>query len=190
MNSKLKWVIVICFAVAIGIIVWVTTRSNDNLKQQILDMQSQHISLNFKHARCIINGKDSLFVNSSKPKLIVFVDSTSCSSCFLGQLINYYEINDSLNVHNGELIIVLNPKESKIFQLETRLNQEKYPFWCILDIDGEFIKSNHAVSNNPLLHTFTVDGNNDVVLVGDPTRNEKIEELFFRHILKREMKMK
>lgn len=190
MKAKLKWVVGICMTVAIGIVAWLTTHSDDTLKQQILEIQGQHISINFKHARSIFNGTDSLFVNKSKPKLIVFVDSTYCSSCFLGQLIKYYEVNDSLTRHNGELIIVLHPQESKIPQIETRLSHEKFPFWCIMDIEGEFIRLNHAIPDNPLLHTFVVDKNNEVVLVGDPTRNEKIEELFFRQIQKDDMKIK
>lgn len=113
MNAKLKWSIMICMTVAIGIIVWLTTRSDDTLKQQILEMQGQHINLNFKHARCIFNGTDSLFVNNSKPKLIVFVDSTSCSSCFLGQLPNYEGINDTLSRHDGEMIVVLHPQKQE-----------------------------------------------------------------------------
>lgn len=190
MNAKLKWSIVICITVAIGVIVWLSTRFDDTLKQQILEMQGQHINLNFKHARCIFNGTDSLFVNNSKPKLIVYVDSTSCSSCFMGQLINYYEVNDSLNSHKGELIIVLHPQESKIPQLETRLSHERFPFWCIMDVEGEFIKLNHTIPNNPLLHTFTVDENNDVVLIGDPTKNEKIQDLFFQQIQKEGIRLK
>lgn len=164
-------------AVAIGIIVWLTTRSDDTLKQQIVEMQGQHISLNFKHARCIFNGTDSLFVNNSKPKLIVFVDSTSCSSCFLGQLPNYEGINDTLSRYNGEMIVVLHPKKARIQEIESRLDYKTVPFWCILDKTGEFVRNNPNLPDNKLLHTFLLYKDNSIILVGDPTHNSKIMEL-------------
>lgn len=184
MNVKLKWVLVICIVGTIGIIVWLTTHSEDTLKQQILEMQGQHINLNFKHARCIINGTDSLLVNNSKPKLIVFVDSTSCSSCFLGQLPKYEGINDTLNHHNGEMIVVLHPQKARIPEIESRLNYEKYPFWCILDKKGEFPLLNPDIPNNSLLHTFTINAHGNIILVGDPTRNTKIKDLLFEEVIK------
>lgn len=184
MKAKLKWIILICATLALGIVVWFITTTGDNLKQQIVEMQGKRISLDFKNARSVINGKDSLFINVSKPKLIVFVDSTSCSSCFLGRLTNYYEINDSLNRHNGEMIVVLHPQKERITEIETRLNENKFPFWCIIDMNGEFHNQNPYIPENPLLHTFTIDGNDNIILIGDPIRNEKIEKLFFQHILK------
>lgn len=170
--------------VAIGIIVWITTRSDDTLKQQILEMQGQHINLNFKHARCIFNGTDSLFVNNSKPKLIVFVDSTSCSSCFLGQLPNYEGINDTLSHHDGEMIVVLHPQKARIQEIESRLDYETFPFWCILDTTGEFQMLNPGIPNNPLLHTFTINAYGNIILVGDPTKNMRIRDLLFEDVIK------
>lgn len=36
----------------------------------------------------------------------------------------------------------------------------------------------------------TVDENNDVVLIGDPTKNEKIQDLFFQQIQKEGIRLK
>lgn len=151
MKAKLKWMLLICATLTLGIVIWFATTTGDSLKQQIVEMQGKRISLEFKNGRSVINGKDSLFKNVSKPKLIVFVDSTSCTSCFLNQLINYYEINDSLNRHKREMIVVLHPQKARIPEIESRLNNETYPFWCILDRNGEFVKQNLGISANPLL---------------------------------------
>lgn len=179
MKVKSKWVLPICIII-VGIVAWFVTKTGDNLKQQIIEMQGKRISLDFMNARSVINGRDSLFKNVSKPKLIVFVDSTSCTSCFLSQLINYYEINDSLKSHNREMIVVLHPQKARIPEIELRLNNETYPFWCILDRNGEFVKQNLDISANPLLHTFLIDEYGQVVLVGDPVKNKKIKNLLLK----------
>lgn len=157
MKAKYKWLILISIVFVVGIISWFITNAKDPLSQQILDMQGKRISLDFKNARSVINGKDSLFQNSLRLKLIMFVDSTSCSGCLLNHLVKYYEINDSLTRHNGELLVVLHPRKSRIPEIESRLNNETFPFWCILDRDGEFIEQNQFIPSNPLLHTFTID---------------------------------
>ena len=36
------------------------------------------------------------------------------------------------------------------------------------------------IPSNPLLHSFLLDENDSVLLVGNPVRNKKIEELFFK----------
>jgi len=53
-----------------------------------------------------------------------------------------------------------------------------------VDANGEFIKNNPGIPDNQLLHAFTLDENNKIILVGDHTRNERIKELFYREVLK------
>ena len=64
------------------------------------------------------------------------------------------------------------------------MGQERFPFWCIFDVDGEFISHNPNIPDNKLLHTFMLDENNNVILIGDPTINSRIEELFHSELLK------
>ena len=56
----------------------------------------------------------------------------------------------------------------------------KFNYPILLDTLGEFEKLNPHLPKNHLLHTFLLDENNRVVLVGNPLRNKKIEEMFYK----------
>ena len=53
-----------------------------------------------------------------------------------------------------------------------------YPI--ILDTLGQFAKLNPHLPKNKALHTFLLDENNNVILVGNPLHNKKIKEMFYR----------
>ncbi|MFI3306556.1 MAG: hypothetical protein R3Y68_08625 [Rikenellaceae bacterium] len=51
-----------------------------------------------------------------------------------------------------------------------------YPI--IIDSIGEFERLNPHLPKNKAMHTFLLDENNNVVLVGNPLNNPKIEKMF------------
>lgn len=181
MKVKLKWVILICIAFAIGISLWFATNSGDSLKQQILEMQGKTINLNLKKADVYYNGRDTSYNNAEAVKLIVYVDSLSCSTCFLNNMMTYYGINDSLVKHGGHLIIILHPKRAKVDEIREKVIMDKYPFYCTVDSENEFLTTNN-IPENRLLHAFMLDNKNKIILVGDPSRNSKIKELFIEQL--------
>lgn len=48
----------------------------------------------------------------------------------------------------------------------------------IIDINNEFEQLNPHLPKNKAMHTFLLDENNNVVLVGNPLHNPKIEKMF------------
>lgn len=154
------------------------------LEKQILAMKSLAINLDFANAAAIYEGKDSTYQSADVRKLVLFVDSTSCSPCVLSHFVNYYDISESLSLHNGELLVVLHPQQGRLDEVKKRMRHERFPFWCIVDSVGVFVKNNPGIPENQLLHTFALDEQNKVILVGDPTRNDRIKELFYREVLR------
>lgn len=49
-----------------------------------------------------------------------------------------------------------------------------------VDTLGVFNRNNRHIPSNPELHTFLLDSNGYVLLVGNPLENEKIEKLFWQ----------
>lgn len=49
-----------------------------------------------------------------------------------------------------------------------------------VDTLGLFAKQNPYLSSNTIMHTFLLDEDNNVLLVGNPLENEKIEEMFWQ----------
>ena len=52
----------------------------------------------------------------------------------------------------------------------------------LLDTKGEFLQNNPTIPKSQKYHTFMVDENNKVVLVGNPMGNEKMWELYKKEI--------
>ena len=49
-----------------------------------------------------------------------------------------------------------------------------------MDTLGVFIDDNKHIPHHPDMHTFLLDEDNNVLLVGNPLENEKIEEMFWQ----------
>lgn len=154
----------------------------ESLEKQVARMQGMHITMDFNNAYARYDGIDSVYTSDAGAKLVVFVDSLSCSSCFLNHLHSYSEVNDTLRNHGGNLVVILNPQILRLEEVRSKFSTERYPFWCILDSKGEFIRNNPNLPGNKLLHTFTLDKDDNVVLVGDPSNNPKIMELLKRQL--------
>lgn len=56
----------------------------------------------------------------------------------------------------------------------------KFDYPILLDSLGEFERLNPHLPQNKALHTFLLDENNNVLLVGNPLHNKKIEEMFYK----------
>lgn len=179
-NGKVLAICALVLAVAAGATYWIKTSADRKLKRELMSMMEMKVDLNFKEATAICNGIDSTYANVPSIRLVTFVDSTSCSGCFIGHLSDYFEVNDSLQAHGGSMLVILHPKPSRVDETILRLRQEDFPFWCIVDTEGEFIRNNPDLPDNSLMHTFVIDNNDKVKLVGDPTRNPRIKSLMLR----------
>lgn len=125
-------------------------------------------------------GKDTLATDyfKSKYKMVIYTDSTSCSSCALNKLYLWKDLIEWSD-KSGDSIkyyFVFNPPMSDNIRLSLRNSLLDYPM--LLDSLGEFERLNPHLPKNKAMHTFLLDENNNVVLVGNPLHNPKIEKMF------------
>lgn len=149
------------------------------LEKQVRALTGRNIDLSFELAKAYFNGVDSTYISLPIKKLVVFVDSTSCSGCFISHLTDYYEVNDTLQSKQAELLVVLHPQKRHLKDVIHRLSHERLPFWCIVDEDGEFIQNNTELPSNHLLHSFAIDENDNIILIGNPTRNLRLRDMIY-----------
>lgn len=180
-NIKTITIIGLLILMGIGIAAYyVTNAPKRALEKQVMAMTGINIDLSFEHAKVYYDGVDSTYISSPQKKLVVYVDSTSCSGCFISHLTDYFEINDTLQASLAELVIILHPQQARLDEVTTRLGQEKFPFRCIVDFDGEFVRNNPDISDNQLLHSFLLDEDDKITLIGNPTRNQRIKDLLHK----------
>lgn len=182
MKKRLIIVGIISLCLIFGLFYYVSTYSERELKSQITKMQGKTVDLNFKDAEIYLNGLDTVYDGTGANRLVVFVDSLSCAGCSLNNLIRYYAINDSLNKKDGHIVVVLHSQKSRVDDIRKRIKVDKFPFWCIIDRKGEFIRNNSFVPDNGVLHSFMLNGDNRITIVGDPSLNSKINKLVLNQL--------
>lgn len=135
---------------------------------------------------CIFYGQDSTWKNfiQAKTKLIIYYDSTVCTSCKLSKLWNWEKVICYAKEKDFQFqpyFIICPPKE-KIGEILAAL--EKYPFeWPIyLDYNRIFYNSNPNLPEEPFFHTFLLGTANKVCLIGDPLLSDDLWTLYQKKI--------
>lgn len=130
---------------------------------------------------CVQNGEifpvpDSVL---SAPKLLVFADSTDCTSCLITKL-PLFEKMFSLAKESGRfnVMILLCPAREEYEETLMWISLLDYPFPVYFDSELSFRSLNPFFPDDSRLHTVSVDAKGNIVLVGDPRVNDKMLDLF------------
>ena len=169
----------------IYILLWVmifVSSCNGNLKirKEVEFMQSCPINMeSCNNGICFSGGTDTLYHYTMKSPytLVIYVDSLSCTQCFITNLIEYKECIEDFNRLGAESVIIFEPKNKQIKETASLLKSFAYPFMTIVIKDAQFSATNPHLSSNPALRCFLLNRNKDVVIVGNPVRNSKIRNL-------------
>lgn len=144
--------------------------SNDHA-EEVKRMYRKQISLG-------IVSDDSLQVG---PKVVVYHDSDQCSTCQLGHISDWDEIIwhlDSLRP-SIPVLFIITPPEGRVREVTGYLHNLKLDRYHItVDSLNLFGKHNSMIPDNSLLHTFFLDRDNCVVLVGSPLFNKKLWDIY------------
>jgi hypothetical protein len=146
---------------------------------------SQHISLSIDW-NAYWKGKDTLLPDFVKipTKLMVWYDSQGCTSCEADKMYMWGDIAnfaDSL-AQWFNIIFLFTPKNEDIQGVVMALKREQFDYPIFIDQNGTFVKQNPKLPKNRQLHSFLLDKNNRVVLVGSPLHNPSLWELYKRTI--------
>ena len=156
----------------------------------ILQLQSHPVSLSLDKMQCIWNGKDTVVKDGCHVqdlKLVVYYDSAACSSCGLKTMYLWDCLIGDLESYGKSvsLCFIFAPLKKNLgeFHLTMRTMPPLVPVY--VDTAGVFDRENSHLPKDALYHTFLLDERNRVVLVGDPSRNERIKEMFWQIVEER-----
>lgn len=152
-------------------------------EDSLLQMMQQPVSLPlFKMIKISPTNRHLLYGANDDTtfKLIHYIDSASCSICELKVIYQWdnfiykNEVTSSL-----EYYFIVDARKYNKEQLTDALSETYFSQDVYLDSLGVFLKHNTNIPSNRLYHTFLLDKNNNVVLVGNPLNNTYIEELLY-----------
>lgn len=149
----------------------------ERIANLVTEWQGKEIFLPDKGA-FTIQGKDTVqFPIESNYKILVYVDSTGCTSCRL-QLQRWKQLIeevDSVSNKSVQFLFYLTPKNVKEARYITRRDNFTYPL-CV-DLSNEIDQLNNFPKED-MFHTFLLDADNKVKVIGNPVHNKAVHSLY------------
>lgn len=110
-------------------------------------------------------------------KMIVYIGKDGCTNCKLRSLlpINMFMIEHRDMKQFGVVVILNTPDKEDTKKI---LSDLRFRHTVFFDVDGAFEHLNPHVPSDEAFHKFLLGKDNRVVLVGDPTHNEKLNKLY------------
>ena len=118
-------------------------------------------------------------------KVLVYVDSTGCTSCRL-QLHEWKKFIAEVDSATGgrvPFLFFLSPKSVKEARYITRRDDFTYPI-CV-DMQNR-LDSLNRFPEQDMFHTFLLDGDNRVAVIGNPIHNRAVRDLYMKTLTGRE----
>ena len=129
----------------------------------------------------VVNGKEVKVADLSTlhdNRMIMFVDSMSCSSCRIGHFTDalpLYELSDSLK--NFSVMAIFSPEQSKLVDVEMQLKLLDFPYPIYIDTKREFAMMNDIPADKRF-HDFMISKDGRVKYVGNPLNGEQLMLVF------------
>lgn len=153
-------------------------------KNNLIRMKSEHVYLNLKDFRCLKDGVDTIVEDSYRRclKYVVFIDSTECTTCVWNSLYKWNDIVSETTKKRSDVdfLFIMQPSSDKkdrlYMAMRKRISLES-PIY--VDTAGIFIRKNFFIPQDKRYHSFLLDHDNKIILVGDILLNEKLRNLFY-----------
>lgn len=121
--------------------------------------------------------------NNSDYQYVVYCDSSICSLCELQQMGIWNGIIQRAHEIDVpiDFVFIFNPPKTKVNEFVEGYYIRKYNMTVFVDTNGIVLKKNDIL-NNSLLHSFILKKNNRIVKIGNASKNEKVEQEFYKFL--------
>lgn len=155
---------------------------SEEIQEKIFMMKSAPIHLPLDEMSCWIN--DSIQANrpweQAQIRLVVYIDSFICTECTMNSLYLWYDYTMIEKKYKDLFqlcfIIKSNRKDEQSLVSAFRYTGLNHPIY--IDTTNTFMKANPNIPIEEPYHTFLLNKNDSVVLVGDPLKNTQIKNLY------------
>lgn len=155
-----------------------------SLKKDMIDLKSQQIKfpnemLKYIPSKNCFEYESNMVLTQKMLSWVVYVDSSECSTCSYGLIYKWNHLLEKYKTEvNFNFIFVPRQSDKKLTLVSLKEVKSEHYLW--IDGKGTFAKLNPHIPKNKALHTFLLDENNNVILVGNPAYSKKIEEMFYK----------
>lgn len=182
-KSKILRVGCMCVLCVSFVILFLCSSCNgkSNIESGIMQLQSQPIWLN-PDSFCIVARNASIHHDSRCYKQIYYVDEFDCSKCYIEKILSTQETIKKLEQSSdGQLRFVYILAASPVVVTEIENIADSLSISCDLFVDTAkvFIRHNPHIPLEGILHSFLINNQDSVILVGDPLNYNKILRMMY-----------
>ena len=163
------------------ILLLISCDNNSDVEKDYKMLKSEIITFP-TNIEVLVNGKDTIINDfmDSELKLVIYTDSILCNTCSIKSIANWTYLLDYAKVFNNKLkyYFIFSPKVNDYYSVRFALKTAQFDYPVILDAKGEFKRINPHLPDNKMFHTFLLDKDHNVIMVGNPLSSIKMEELF------------
>ncbi|MBR5989128.1 MAG: hypothetical protein IK003_06365 [Prevotella sp.] len=149
----------------------------EKINKQLNELYSSVINIPYSDLDTLV--VDTAFLTSkAKYQYLAYVDSSQCTPCYAGHHQEWETILARARKLESSITLTI------IIESDSLSEEVKYGFkaadFCrsiFIDRKGVFRKKNPSIPESNIMHVMLLDQDNHVVLVGDPVRNDNIEQL-------------
>ena len=166
------------FVLLATILLMVNCHSDMTLREQIESMRSSTVCIAPDSMFCL-NGDTTFYtIEKNFLKLVVYVDSSECSSCAIDKLErwNLY-MNKYKHVKDLLFLVILESRKANLEYVERKVGMTGMHTHVFIDTLSFFRRHNPQIPKDRMFHTFLLDESDSVVLVGNPMQNNQIDNL-------------
>lgn len=175
-------------------IVLVLYACGDARKEQVAEtlkmMQSSCIAIPVDSFVCYEGLREVTYDKTHIPeyKLVVYVDSNSCTSCTLSNMHVWDDYVRLSEANKGKFapLFIFAPAKDRVKHTKLKILAENFRHPIFIDTAYAFSRQNPNIPKDDAYHVFLLDDRDSVLLVGDPTLNKSIGESlqrYLKHIL-------
>ena len=113
-----------------------------------------------------------------KLKMVIYVNQEGCQDCKLHGLLplTYMFMLENRHYENFGLVMILNTSDME--STDATLAELRFRHTVFYDLDGSFEFLNPHLPPNEMFHTFLLNEENKIILVGNPVNNAKLKKLY------------
>lgn len=130
----------------------------------------------------VYKNKDTIYFHNDDvmARMVIFFDSTTCSSCQIARIWEWERVTSYAKVMRDrfEPIFIFAPTIQQEYATILSLKAQLFKCPIYVDTQQSFLTYNEGFPQNKIFHVFLMDKNNKVLLVGEPTYNSKLWEMY------------
>jgi Protein of unknown function (DUF1573). len=184
-DRSMRGVMLVTLVLSVGLLSCKQDKKRSEVEKIVQKWMGKEVQFP-KEYLCSTLGKDTITalcadLLDKEYKVLLYVDSTGCTSCKLNlfQWSQLIEESDSLFEDKLSFLFFFNPKDKRDLQILLRGDRMDYPVF--MDFEDKINKLNRFPEQQSY-QCFLLDKDNKVVMIGNPTLNPRVWELYKERI--------